>query len=184
MEELAGALGLTDNAIRAHLATLERDGLVVPQGVRRGPGAGKPAHVYALGPEVAVRLSRAYAPVLAELADGLVQEIGPDRTEGLMRAAERRLAATRAGTARSLEQRVGDAVGLLNELGGDVTATPVDGGFRVRGNGCPLSAAVSRRPETCQAIRGLLAEVVGAEVARCCEEGPHPRCCFTVSSAA
>ena len=77
-----------------------------------------------------------------------------------------------------------EAVGLLNELGGDVTATPVEGGFRVRGTGCPLSAAVSRRPETCQAIRGFLAEVVGAEVVRCCDAGPAPRCCFTVSTTA
>lgn len=77
-----------------------------------------------------------------------------------------------------------EAVGLLNELGGDVTATPVEGCFRVRGTGCPLSVVVSRRPETCQAIRGLLAEVVGAEVVRCCDAGPAPRCCFTVSSAA
>ena len=28
VDELAGELGLTDNAIRAHLAALERDGLV------------------------------------------------------------------------------------------------------------------------------------------------------------
>src|ERR671928_1702040 len=46
VDELAAALDLTDNAVRAHLATLERDGLVEQQGVRRG--AGKPAAAYAL----------------------------------------------------------------------------------------------------------------------------------------
>ena len=45
VEELAGALGLTNNAIRNHLATLERDGIVRQEGIRRGPGAGKPATV-------------------------------------------------------------------------------------------------------------------------------------------
>ena len=35
VEELAQALGLTDNAVRAHLATLERDGLVRQGGLRR-----------------------------------------------------------------------------------------------------------------------------------------------------
>jgi predicted ArsR family transcriptional regulator len=38
VEELAQALGLTDNAIRPHLTALERDGLVRQTGVRRGPG--------------------------------------------------------------------------------------------------------------------------------------------------
>src|SRR5918911_2480444 len=41
VEELAQALGLTDNAVRGHLATLERDGLARPAGVRRGPGGGE-----------------------------------------------------------------------------------------------------------------------------------------------
>src|SRR5207249_6425780 len=36
VDELAEALGLTDNAVRAHLAILERDGLVQQKGVRRG----------------------------------------------------------------------------------------------------------------------------------------------------
>ena len=46
VDELAQALDLTDNAVRAHLATLERDGLVQQRGVRRG--SGKPASVYDL----------------------------------------------------------------------------------------------------------------------------------------
>ena len=48
VEELAQALGLTDNAVRAHLATLERDGLVRQAGLRGGPS--KPAYAYALTP--------------------------------------------------------------------------------------------------------------------------------------
>ncbi|HET8631769.1 MAG TPA: ArsR family transcriptional regulator, partial [Thermomicrobiales bacterium] len=48
VDELARALGLTDNAVRAHLATLERDGLVRQEGLRRG--AGKPAYAYDLTP--------------------------------------------------------------------------------------------------------------------------------------
>ena len=38
VEELARELGLTDNAVRSHLAALERDGLVAQTGVRRGTG--------------------------------------------------------------------------------------------------------------------------------------------------
>jgi len=47
VEELARVLGFTDNGVRAHLAVLERDGLVRQRGsVRRGSGRGKPAYVY------------------------------------------------------------------------------------------------------------------------------------------
>jgi predicted ArsR family transcriptional regulator len=48
VEELAQALVLTDNAVRAHLVTLERDGLVRQAGLRRG--LSKPAYAYALTP--------------------------------------------------------------------------------------------------------------------------------------
>ena len=41
VDEMATALGVTDNAIRAQLAALERDKLVEQRGVRRG--AGKPS---------------------------------------------------------------------------------------------------------------------------------------------
>src|ERR1051326_3519498 len=65
VEELAQALQLTDNAVRAHLATLERDGLVTQQGVRRGTG--KPAFVYVLTQEAERLFPKAYEPVLEHL---------------------------------------------------------------------------------------------------------------------
>ncbi len=58
VEELAQALQLTDNAVRAHLATLERDGLVEQQGMRRG--GGKPAFVYTLTAEAERLFPKAY----------------------------------------------------------------------------------------------------------------------------
>ena len=44
---LADALHLTDNAVRTHIAALERDGIVEQVGTQRETG-GKPARLYAL----------------------------------------------------------------------------------------------------------------------------------------
>jgi predicted ArsR family transcriptional regulator len=184
VEDLARGLGLTDNAIRAHLATLERDGLVAQEGIRRGTGAGKPALVYGLAPGVAVRLSRAYAPVLGALLEELSGELTPERVESLMLAAGKRLGGAVPRRAGPLAERAAEAVELLHELGSDATLVPDGAGFRMQGSGCPLSAAVSQRPETCRALQGFLSEVMGVPVGQCCEQGPSPRCCFTVSSAA
>ena len=49
VNDLAEELRLTDNAVRAHLASLERDRLVVQSGMK--PGFRKPHATYALGPE-------------------------------------------------------------------------------------------------------------------------------------
>jgi len=70
VEELARTLGLTDNGVRAHLATLERDGIVRQRGsVRRGSGGGKPPYVYELAPEGEDLFPKGYAPVLLRLLD-------------------------------------------------------------------------------------------------------------------
>src|SRR5882672_10770437 len=75
VEELAQSVELTDNAVRAQLTSLERDGLVRQEGVRRGPGAGKPAVLYQLYPDAEPLFSAAYPPVLTELLDALGDEL-------------------------------------------------------------------------------------------------------------
>ena len=84
VEELAVEVGLTANAVRAHLATLERDGLVRQEGVRRVAGAGKPAAIYALAPEADTHLSRAYAPVLVALVEELADRWPREQSAALL----------------------------------------------------------------------------------------------------
>src|SRR5689334_8947424 len=67
VDELASAIGITDNAVRLHLTALERDGLVRAEGVRREGSVGKPATVYAITPDALAAFSKAYEPVLTTL---------------------------------------------------------------------------------------------------------------------
>ena len=186
VEELARALGLTSNAVRSHLATLERDGLVRTDGVRRGPGAGKPAVLYELHPDGEPLLSRAYGPVLTAVLDVLVAELPPERAAAILREAGRRLAASaplpRGGA--TLDERAQAAAAVLTALGGDVEVVRDGGALRLRGWACPLSVAVARRPELCRAVESLVSEVAGARAVECCEHGERPRCCFAVHPAA
>jgi predicted ArsR family transcriptional regulator len=181
VDELAAALGLSDNAIRNHLSTLERDHLVRQAGVRRTTGAGKPALLYELHPEAEPLFSRAYPPVLAALMETLVAACPPDQAEALLREMGRRLAQQVGGRAAgSLDNRVRTAAAAMVALGGDIEVTRADGALRIRGSGCPLSAAVSKRPELCHAMETLVAEVAGANARMCCEHGERPRCCFAI----
>lgn len=185
VDDLAEALGLTDNAIRSHLSNLERDGLVRQVGLRRGQGAGKPALMYEIRPDAEALFSRAYAPILGALLDELAEELSSEQRAVLMVRVGRRLAATVAQPATgNLKTRVQAAVELLNSLGGEAQAEVHERRFIIRGCGCPLSAATARGPEACQAVQALLTEVVGAPVTECCDRGERPHCRFEVSSAA
>ena len=60
VDEIAGQVALTPNAVRAQLMAMERDGVVRRTG--RRPGTTRPSHVFELTPEVEQLLSQAYVP--------------------------------------------------------------------------------------------------------------------------
>src|SRR5438045_8727510 len=77
VNELAEALGLTDNAVRTHLTNLERDGLVQASGSR--PGTRKPNVVYDLAPEADQLFPKMYGLILRSLLDILAEREGPKK---------------------------------------------------------------------------------------------------------
>lgn len=181
VDELAEALDLTDNAVRAHLATLERDGFVQQQGARRG--SGKPAYVYNLSPEAEQLFPKAYGPVLHELLEVLSEQMTPEEVEALMRITGRRIASQWNIPPGDLHARLQVAVDILNELGGLAELEEHAGTYSIRGYSCPLAAAVPGHPEVCRLTETLLAELVGAPVQEHCNCNGTSRCYFTVSDA-
>jgi predicted ArsR family transcriptional regulator len=167
VEELARELGLTDNAVRSHLAALERDGLVVQSGVRRG--VGKPAYTYALTPDAERLFPKAYGALLRLMLDVLAERLPPDTLDDLLREMGHRLAAGQASPAGDLRARVDGATALLGELGGLATVEERGEGFVILGCSCPLAAAVEGHPETCLLAEALLADVIGAPVRQACD---------------
>lgn len=183
VEELARALDLTDNAVRLHLGTLERDGVVRARGVRRDGGVGKPATVYEIAGEAEPAFSQAYVPFLTTLLDSLRERLSVRELRALMRDVGHRLAAARPPGPGGLEARVLAGSQLLNALGGVTTVEREGESLRIRGCGCPLSVATKDREEVCLAVQTMLRDVVGAEVLERCDRSERPRCCFEVSAA-
>jgi DeoR family suf operon transcriptional repressor len=179
--ELAAKLELTHNAVRTHLAALQREGLVREAGLQRG--GTRPAVVYALVPRAESALSSAYIPFVAQLLVVLGEQMSSAELDTLMRAVGRRLAAQWPPLQGNLQQRVEGAMVLLEELGAQTELERSDGGFVVRGYGCLLGEAVHGRPEVCRAVESLLANLIGVPVRECCERGEHPRCCFEIGVA-
>lgn len=178
VDEIAADLGLTDNAVRAHLARLERDGVVASGGERRDGSVGKPATLYGVADEATTLFSSAYPPALS----ALVAELGsryPDDLESVLRAAGRRLARPGSGT---FSERVGGAAAFLTELGADADLVKTGDGYAIQGHGCALAQAVSTCPETCSMLEELLAQVTGGEVREHCDRSRYPpRCAFSIS---
>lgn len=178
VDELAQQLDLTDNAVRAHLATLERDGLARQRGVRRSGGSGKPAYAYELTPEADQLFPKPYADVLGELLAALNDQIPPVDVEALLRASGRHLATQSPAAHGDLRSRLEAAVAALNQLGGLAELDEDDEHLVVRGYSCPLAALVPNHPEVCRLAESFVSEVAGVPLRQCCDHGPTPHCRF------
>jgi predicted ArsR family transcriptional regulator len=185
VEELAQKLDLTDNGVRVHLATLERDGVVRQRGSKRhGSGGGKPAYVYELAPEAEELFPKAYEPVLSQLLDVLAVQLGPQESEALLRSVGRRIAEGHTiPAADGVREDLEEAVGVLNKLGGLAELEERDESFVIRGYSCPLTGVVQDHPEVCRMAETLLTEIAGVPVYEHCDRGERARCCFEVASA-
>lgn len=178
--DLAVALDLSDNAIRGHLASLERDGLVEQRGVQRG--LGKPAYVYGLTSSAEHLFPKAYDRVLLVLLDLLGERLGDVELESLLVEVGRRAVAGRVWP-EGAEMRLEAALALLAELGGLAEVERCGGGLAIRGYSCPLGELVPSHPSVCRLAEAILTEVVGSPVRERCEKGAHPRCIFEVGRA-
>jgi predicted ArsR family transcriptional regulator len=180
VNDLADALGVTDNAVRANLARLERDGLI--RQVGRRPGIRKPESVYDITTEAERLFAKAYAPVLQTLLVVLESHLSSAELDGRLREVGRQMAARYlpAMTGLSFEQRVETTLPILEEMGGLAELDERNGRTSLIGFGCPFSEIIEKHPKLCLVVQAFVAELLGRDVQEQCQRGERSRCCFAV----
>jgi len=181
VNELAEALNLTDNGVRSHLTSLERDGLIHPLGVR--PGFRKPHVLYSLTAEAESLFSTAYGQLLHHVLTVIRRRLSLQEWRASLREVGRTAAKEHLDQVKGKTrgQRIEGALEALKELGGDATIQEGEGKLTIYGNGCPLSAATAYHPEACLIVEALLSEIVGVPVKERCQHGDAPRCRFEIT---
>jgi len=181
VEQLAAQLELTDNAVRAHLLTLERDGLVRQSGVRRG--LRKPHFTYSLTPEAEGLFPKAYDALLNQLIAVLKNRLSPVQIEEVLREVGRHVASDagpETGEA-DLESRLQSALKVLEAIGGAAVVEEHEDKIVICSSGCPLAAVVAVHPEVCQLAETLIREIVKVPVTEHCDRAGAPKCRFEIN---
>ncbi len=180
MNDLATALRLTDNAVRAHLLKLEREGLIHQAGMQ--PGFRRPHVTFGLTPAAEQVFPRAYGSLLDLFLTVFAKKLSPNALRAALRevggkAADDHLVGVEG---KSRPQRLEAALRILKEMGGSATLHESEGKHFIRGNGCPLAAVTGRHPEACLIAESLLTQIIDAPVKERCIHGAVPSCRFQV----
>jgi predicted ArsR family transcriptional regulator len=176
---LAAQLQLTDNAVRGHLQTLERDGLVRQRGTRKATR--KPHFAFELTEESERLFPKPYDLLLNQFLHVLKKETDPGRLQTMMQAVGSALAEEqRFEKSDDREVRIANALKVLETLGGAARIEREEGRLFIRGNTCPLAAVVCEHPEVCRMTERLISDIVGAPVRERCSHEESPKCCFEI----
>ena len=180
VRDLATRLGLTNNAVRAHLVALQKEGLVRRGGLQTGTR--KPHIVYALTENAIHAFPNAYGRLLREFVAVLAKQLSPQTLMGYLRQLGRELAREPAEEAqgKSPTERRRIALNLLVALGGEPSLRTNNGAEFIEGRSCPLAALTGPHPETCVIAQTIISEIIGQPVQQSCVHGPKPRCRFQI----
>jgi predicted ArsR family transcriptional regulator len=181
ISELGEILRVSDNAVRSHVLSLERDQLV-RLGERR-PGVRKPSATYVLTETADQMFAKPYAQVLGAVISEVRERHGSDEVVDVLRAIGSRMARGRMGQVVELHGRgrIEAIARLIDDLGGLAEVEERDGRFIVRGYNCPLLAIVGDHPEICKLVEALIEGILGnGTVRECCQRGEDVACCFEI----
>jgi predicted ArsR family transcriptional regulator len=172
---------MTGNAIRAHLAALERDGLVETREVRRGPG--KPSRIYALTPSGEGVFPKAHGLVMGAMIEELRARLGPAEMARFLRDVALRLPAASAPPGSPLAARLEAAAAAFGGLGGVAQVEETATGYAIFCRDCPLGDVATGHDEACGIAQAVLSEVAKERLENRCARGSRPSCRFEVRLA-
>ena len=179
VNDLANELGLTDNAVRAHLLTLERDGLVQQQGTVKG--FRKPHYIYGLSDAARDLFPRPYGVLFNRLLSSLKEALSRSAFVGRLKDVGSSIGAESSSNGSSTkEERIQNALTAIESLGGSAQAAQENGRTIIQSNGCPFAEAVEEHPEVCKVTESMLSEIIDADVEEICDRTSSPKCRFLV----
>ncbi len=159
--DLAGEFGLSTNAVRQQLLTLERDGYVAERSVRRGPT--KPTLEYSLTSSAETLFPQQYDRMLT----AVLREVKSSLGEGALDTVLGKLGKRAAGKMRrrihasDAKGRAEQLAGVLRENGVDSDVVQrADGTIELREHNCPYSQSIAEHPELCSIIHTVLHDTV------------------------
>lgn len=165
VDDLSQQLQITRNAVRQHLAALERDDLV--QRGETKPSGGRPEQLYLLSDRGAEMFPRRYSWFSELLIEAMIAESGPeavgDKLDEMGRAVGRQLLSARAAPS-DRAARMAELAAIMKELGYAAEVAPTPAHDTIQANNCVFHHLAAKFPEVCRFDLGLIGTFTDAAV--------------------
>jgi predicted ArsR family transcriptional regulator len=166
VEELSQALAISRNAVRQHLAGLERDGLLLQSGTR--PTGGRPEQLYLLTDKGRELFPRQYSWFSRLLIESIREQAGSEGLGNRLADLGNQVASQLRSQSPVPEEqplRVSRLAELMTDLGyGAKATTGSDDSPTIEANNCVFHDLAARYPEVCKFDLALMATFVGNAV--------------------
>lgn len=166
-KELTTELQITEMAVRRHLGTMERDGLIESKMIRQTPG--RPTAVYGLTELAEGLFPKKYHSLTLDLLDELAEESGEGMVDRLFDRRKEKL--SRKYMADMQGKSLTDKVRALSEIQNDngymTELQQTDGGeYVLMEHNCPISQIANRYNHACDCELKLFESLLDADVER------------------
>ncbi|UUZ93814.1 transcriptional regulator [Paenibacillus sp. P25] len=182
VNDMSKQLGITEMAIRRHLNTLERDGLLETKLVRQAMG--RPTHTYSLTVAADELFPKKYQHLTLDLLEELAEMAGEEKIDQLFDRRKKRLIEKyeERMEGKPLPERVRALAEIQNANGYMVDwGEQTDGVYVLHEHNCPIAQVALRYNHACGCELSMFQELLGAEVERtdCLAKGGS-RCTYII----
>ncbi|HSR24441.1 MAG TPA: helix-turn-helix domain-containing protein [Candidatus Eisenbacteria bacterium] len=184
-EVISAQLGITPNAVRQHLAALEREGLVKSEPVRSKRG--RPCLMFSLTDKADAAFPKRYGQLATMVLNELAEMGGPALLDEVFErvAARQASAIQKQLTGLNFEEKLNRVVEAIGRAGTLAEKEETSDGVRVTIHNCPFRNTALKYPQVCTITPRLLVRLLDAQVSQ--DASIHrrdPYCSFVVQRPA
>ncbi|MCM3040409.1 transcriptional regulator [Paenibacillus motobuensis] len=181
-KEVTNELQITEMAVRRHLGSMERDGLIESKMIRQTMG--RPTAVYGLTETAEGMFPKSYHNLTLDLLNALAEETGEDMVNQLFERRKEKLTGRYESEmqGKDFNEKVRRLAEIQNENGYMTECTAQeDGSFVLKEHNCPISKIADQYNHACDCELKLFETLLDTKVERTeCLVQQGKRCVYVI----
>ncbi|MGM1046238.1 MAG: helix-turn-helix transcriptional regulator [Bacillota bacterium] len=182
-KSIASTLLVTEMAVRRHLGSFEKDGVIETELIRQAMG--RPLALYRLSPHAESLFPNKYSTLSLDLLDELTEEAGEEMVTRLFERRRNKLRQRYESgvSGKELADRVRTLTDIQNDNGYMAECEQTDDGkYVIKEHNCPISQIANRYNQACSCELELFSSLLQAKVERTeCLASGGCRCVYVIT---